>query len=271
MVVATPIGNLGDLSSRAVAALRGADVIVCEDTRRTRALLSHAGVTGKRLVALPAPREASGVAQLVAWLGEGKTVALVSDAGTPAVSDPGARLVSAATCEGYRVEAVPGPSALLAALVVSGLATDRFCFEGFLPRKGAERRARLTSVAAEERTTVLYEAPPRVAATLADLAGACGAGRAVVVARELTKRHEEVWRGSLGEAAALAAAAEPRGEHVIVLAGGPSTEPVDDDRLDTALRQHMSAGMSARDAARVVAEKLAVGRRRAYEAALRLR
>jgi 16S rRNA (cytidine1402-2'-O)-methyltransferase len=272
VLVGTPIGNLGDLTPRAVATLEGADVIVCEDTRRTRQLLTHAGVRGRRLVAVHAHREAQSVAQVVAWLREGKRVALVTDAGMPAVSDPGARLVAAVTAAGLPVEVVPGPSAVLAALVASGLPTDRFSFEGFLPRKGHERADRLRQIAADDRTTVIFEAPPRVAATLADLAEACGPGRRVAVARELTKLHEEVWRGQLGEAARLAGTAAARGEHVIVLGGRPPSESeLPDETIEAAVRARLEAGASARDAAHAVAEELDVARRKAYEMALRLR
>ena len=272
VLVGTPIGNLGDLTPRAVEVLADADVIVCEDTRRTRQLLTHAGVRSRRLVAVHAHREAQSVAAVTGWLREGKRVALVSDAGMPAVSDPGARLVAAVAAAGFPVEVVPGPSAALAALVVSGLPTDRFCFEGFLPRKGPERAARLQAVAGDERTTVIFEAPLRVAATLADLAEACGPGRRVAVARELTKLYEEVWRGPLGEAARLAAAAPSRGEHVIVVAGRPPSEGVPaEDQIEAAVRAQLEAGASARDAAHAVAAELDVARRKAYEVALRLR
>jgi 16S rRNA (cytidine1402-2'-O)-methyltransferase len=271
ILVASPIGNLGDLTPRAVETLDAADVILCEDTRRTRALLTHAGVSaGRRLVALDAHREAASVKQVLAWIAEGKQVAVVSDAGMPAVSDPGARLVAAVAAAGGSVGVVPGPSAVLAALVVSGLPTDRFCFEGFLPRKGRERRSRLADLAAEERTSVLFESPLRVAATLAELAAACGPDRPVAVVRELTKLHEEVWRGALGRAAELAAASTPRGEHVIVVGGHSGPEVADED-LEEAVARCLEEGSSARDAATAVAARLGVGRRRAYEAALRLR
>jgi len=270
VLVASPIGNLGDLSPRAAQTLAEADVVLCEDTRRTRALLTHAGIARAQLVALDAHREARVVRQVLDWIGEGKRVAVVSDAGMPAVSDPGARLVAAVAATGAAVAVVPGPSAVLAALVVSGLPTDRFSFEGFLPRKGAQRRSRLAELAAEARTTVLFEAPPRVAGTLADLAEACGPERPVAVARELTKLYEEVYRGTLGEAAELAAAASPRGEHVIVVGGAAEAE-VPEDELERELRRCLAAGSSARDAATSVAARLGVGRRRAYEAALRLR
>ena len=272
VLVGTPIGNLGDLSPRAVEALAAADVILCEDTRRTRQLLTHAGIKGKRLVALPGHREAQSVAPVVGWLGEGKTLAVASDAGMPAVSDPGARLVAAVTAAGFPVEVVPGPSAVLTALVVSGLPTERFCFEGFLPRRGAERTRRLNAIASQERTTVLFEAPHRLAATLVDLAEACGGGRRVAVARELTKLHEEIWRGSLRDAADRAAETEARGEYAIVVEGRDPGEaaPADAD-IEAAVRARLEAGQSARDAAHAVADELAVGRKRAYEMALRLR
>ncbi|HET6794904.1 MAG TPA: 16S rRNA (cytidine(1402)-2'-O)-methyltransferase [Acidimicrobiales bacterium] len=270
VLVATPIGNLGDLSPRAVQTLADADVVLCEDTRRTRQLLSHAGISARRLVAVHAHREAATVGDLRTWLAEGRRVALVSDAGTPAVSDPGARLVSAAVRAGARVEVVPGPSAALAALVASGLPTDRFAFEGFLPRKGPHRADRLRDIATEQRTVVLFESPVRLASTLADLAEACGAWRPAAVAREITKVYEEVWRGSLGEGAALAAAFAPRGEQVVVVGGCPPPV-VGEEEIEAAVRARLEAGDSPRDAASAVAGSLAVGRRRAYEVALRLR
>lgn len=272
VLVATPIGNLGDLPPRAVEALGGADVILCEDTRRTRALLTHAGLAGRRLVAMDANREAAAIARVLGLIREGKTVALATDAGMPAVSDPGARLVAAVTAAGGEVSVIPGPSAALAALVVSGLPTDRFVFEGFLPRKGSERAARLHALAGEGRTSIIFEAPLRLAATLADLVAACGGNRRVAVARELTKLHEEVWRGVLGDAADLAGWVTPRGEQVIVLGGLPAAAaPPADETVTAAIREHLAAGASARDAARVVATELGVPRRRAYELALKLR
>jgi 16S rRNA (cytidine1402-2'-O)-methyltransferase len=216
--VATPIGNLGDLSPRAVTALATSDYIYCEDTRRTLKLLSHAVISGPRLVAHHRFNEASTTAAAMDRLNEGATIALVTDAGTPIVSDPGARLVRAALAEGFPVESVPGPSAALAALVVSGLATERWCFEGFLPRQGRQRAERLQAVAGEsERAVVLFESPYRVGRLLDDLAAACGAERPVAVCRELTKLHEEVWRGDLGGAAARARTIKARGEYVLVV------------------------------------------------------
>lgn len=278
VLVGTPIGNLGDLSPRAITALRDADVIAAEDTRRTRALLTHAQVpAGRRLIALHAHNERSVAVQLVDRMRSGARVAYVTDAGMPGISDPGERLVRACLDADVPVEVVPGPSALVAALVTSGLPTGRFVFEGFLPRKGKERSRRLEALVAEERTVVIYESPRRVAATLADLAAALGADRGVAVARELTKVFEEVRRGTLGEVAARyeptphgPATDPPRGEHVIVVA--PSVagegEQVDDDAIDAALRELLLSGMSARDASTAAARELGVPRRRAYERAL---
>jgi 16S rRNA (cytidine1402-2'-O)-methyltransferase len=272
VVVSTPIGNLGDLTPRALETFAHADVVCCEDTRRTRGLLAHAGLTGVRLLSLHEHNEMARVDTVLALLGEGRTVALVSDAGTPVVSDPGGRLVSAAAAAGATVTAVPGPSAVLAALVVSGLPADRFCFEGFLPRRGGDRRRRVAAVAGEARTVVLFEAPGRLVATLGELVEACGPERRVVVAREMTKLHEEVWRGSLGDAWAAFAEREVRGEIVIVLAGDPTSGRAPDDTVvSEAVRVRLEAGDSLRDAAGRVAAQLGVSRRRAYDLALGLR
>jgi 16S rRNA (cytidine1402-2'-O)-methyltransferase len=270
VLVGTPIGNLGDLSPRAVEALRSADAICCEDTRRTGRLLQHAGLDRRPLVVVNEHTEAREVPGVLARLGRGERVAVVSDAGMPGISDPGERLVRAAIAAGHPVEVVPGPSAALAALVSSGLAAGRFVFEGFLPRKGPGRAARLAAVAAEPRTVVLYEAPHRLARTVADLVGVCGPDRRVAVARELTKLHEEVWRGSLGDALAWVRAAAPRGEIVLVLDGAPAAAPPDEEALVDALRDELAAGATARDAARAVAARLDVPRRRVYDLATRL-
>jgi 16S rRNA (cytidine1402-2'-O)-methyltransferase len=268
-VVGTPIGNLSDLSPRASAALAGADVIACEDTRRTGRLLSLAGIAHRRLVVVNEHTERSATPSLVAAALGGESVVLVSDAGLPAISDPGHLLVTAAIEAGLEVEVVPGPSAVLVALVASGLASDRFCFEGFLPRKGAERARRLGALATEARTSVIFEAPHRIARTLADLRDAVGPDRPVAVARELTKLYEEVWRTTLGDAAAVAAAGEPRGEHVVVLGGAPQVE-VGDDEVSAALRARLDAGATRRDAVDAVVAELGVARKRAYSLALEL-
>jgi 16S rRNA (cytidine1402-2'-O)-methyltransferase len=269
VLVGTPIGNLGDLSPRAVEALAAADAICCEDTRRTGRLLQHAGVERKgALMMVNEHTEAREVDGVLARLARGERVAVVSDAGMPGISDPGERLVRAAVDAGHVVEVVPGPSAALAALVASGLSTGRFVFEGFLPRKGSGRTERLAAVAAERRTVVLYEAPHRLPRTLADLASVCGDDRPVAVARELTKLHEDVWRGTLGEAAAWAVERPPRGELVVVIDRAPGAPPPDDDALVDALNVELAAGSSARDAARAVAARLGVPRRHAYDLAV---
>jgi 16S rRNA (cytidine1402-2'-O)-methyltransferase len=271
VLVATPIGNLGDLSPRAVRALAEADVVACEDTRRTRQLMSHAQVpAGGRLVAVNDHNESSRVGWLLGLLDEGKQVALVTDAGMPGISDPGERLVAAAVAAGHRVEAVPGPSAALAALVVSGLPTGRFCFEGFLPRKGGARSERLAELAGERRTTVLFEAPHRVRQMVADLVEALGPLRRVAVARELTKAYEETWRGSLGDAVVHLAEREPRGEYVLVVAGAPPPPPAGPAAVEDALRVRLDAGADKRSAIAEVAAELSVPKRQVYEVATRL-
>lgn len=264
VLVGTPIGNLGDLAPRAVEALAGADLVCCEDTRRTGRLLQHAGVRAAALRVTNEHTEGSVVDEVLDRLGRGERVAVVSDAGMPGISDPGERLVAAAAAAGHVVEVVPGPSASLAALVASGLPAGRFCFEGFLPRKGAARTARLAAVAGERRTTVLYEAPHRLARTLDDLTAACGADRPVAIARELTKLHEEVWRGTLGGAVERMAAVEPRGEHVLVLGGAPVPEAVGDDELAAALAAARAGGATTRDAVAEVAAAFGVARRHVY-------
>ena len=224
--MATPIGNLGDLSPRAATALAAADFIYCEDTRRTLKLLNHASITGPRLVSHHRFNEAATTAAAIERLRAGATIALVTDAGTPLVSDPGGRLVRAALAEGFEVEAVPGPSAALTALVVSGLATDRWCFEGFIPRQGRQRAERLAAVAGEaDRAVVIFESPYRVQRLLDDLVAVCGAERPVAVCRELTKLYEEVWRGGLGQAAERAKVTKARGEYVLVLGAGAGAYP----------------------------------------------
>jgi 16S rRNA (cytidine1402-2'-O)-methyltransferase len=265
VVVGTPIGNLDDLSPRAVDTLAGADLICCEDTRRTGRLLQHAGVDRRPpLRTVNDHTEARAIADVVRRVASGQRVALVSDAGMPGISDPGERLVRAVAADGQRVEVVPGPSAAVAALVVSGLPAGRFVFEGFLPRKGSGRSSRLEALAGERRTAVLYEAPHRLARTLADLVDACGPDRRVTVARELTKRHEEVWRGTLAEAVVWAGDREPPGEIVIVLEGAPEPPDPDDPAIEAGLRRALAAGVSPRDAAAEVARSLGVAKRRAY-------
>ena len=268
VLVGTPIGNLGDLPPRAVEALSAADAICCEDTRRTGRLLAHAGVERRPLIVVNDHTENREVGRVLARLARGERVAVVTDAGMPGISDPGERLVRAAARDWHTIEVVPGPSAAIAGLVVSGLPASRFVFEGFLPRKGAARTERLAALAGEARTIVAYEAPHRVGRTLADLASALGHHRRVAVARELTKLHEEVWRGTLAEAVAWAAEREPPGEIVLVVDGAPEAPPPGDDDLVAALRDRLAAGASARDAAAAVAEAFGVPKRRAYALAI---
>jgi 16S rRNA (cytidine1402-2'-O)-methyltransferase len=267
-LVATPIGNLGDAPPRATAALARAAIVCCEDTRRTGRLLEHLGIHGARYLVVNEHTEHAARSEVVGALLRGDHVALVTDAGTPGVSDPGALVVRAALEAGCTVTMVPGPSAAVMALVLSGFDTTRFVFEGFLPRSGGERDARVAEVAQERRTTVLYEAPHRLERTLADLAAACGPLRRVAIARELTKLHEEVRRSTLGEAVEHARTEEPRGEFVLVVEGAPPPVPATDDELRTSLGAMLDLGVSLRDAAAKLAALHEVSRNRAYQLAL---
>jgi 16S rRNA (cytidine1402-2'-O)-methyltransferase len=269
VLVGTPIGNMGDLSPRARDALTNADVIACEDTRRTGRLLELSGVGRRPMLVINDHTEAAQVREVVERVARGERVAVVTDAGMPGISDPGERLVRAVAAAGHPVEVVPGPSAVVSALVVSGLPAGRFVFEGFLPRKGSGRSARLRALAEEPRTAVLYEAPHRVAATIADLAEACGTSRRVALVRELTKLHEEVWRGTLDDAVGYLDQVQPRGEYVVVLEGAPEAPDADDDAIVGALAQARASGSSTKDAVAAVADLLGVSKRRVYDLATR--
>ncbi len=268
-VVATPIGNLGDISFRALATLAAADLVVAEDTRVTKTLLAHYGVTTP-LFAYHEHNADAVRPQLIARLETGQALALVSDAGTPLISDPGFRLVAEALARAVPVTAVPGASAVMAGLTVAGLPTDRFFFEGFLPSRSAARRQRIAKLATVPGTLVFFEAPRRVAETLADLAAVLGARRAAM-ARELTKMFETVKRGTLPElAAALAAGDPPRGEIVLLVEppvdDGLALDPATlDDRIRAALRT-----LSVKDAASVVAGETGQPRREVYARAIKL-
>jgi len=265
VLVGTPIGNLGDLPPRAVEALRTASLICCEDTRRTGRLLQHAGVPAPRLAVCNEHTEPARIAEVLATLGEGGDVAVVTDAGSPGISDPGERLVRAVIDAGFDVTTVPGPTALVTALVTSGLPTGRFVFEGFLPRSGRARAERLADLAGERRTIIIYEAPHRVVRTLGDLAKTFGEDRPVVVARELTKLWETIVRGKLGDIDL----GEPRGEYVLVIAGAPDPAgPPDDDAIRLALRAELAGGATTRDAATAVARRLGVPKRLVYALAV---
>jgi len=260
-LVATPIGNLGDLAPRSIEVLANAALVCCEDTRRTGRLLQHAGIRAPRLAVANEHTEFHRIADVLDVLGSGGDVAVVTDAGTPGVSDPGERLVRAAIDAGYGVAAVPGPVAAITALIISGLPTDRYVFEGFLPRSGRERTRRLAEIAAEPRTIVLYEAPHRIARTVADLAAACGGDRRLAVCRELTKLYEQVVRGTLAEIEL----GEPRGEYVIVLAGAPVDDgPVAEETIRLALETELAGGSTKKDAVSNVATTLAVPKKRVY-------
>jgi 16S rRNA (cytidine1402-2'-O)-methyltransferase len=271
VLVATPLGNLGDITARALDTLRNADVIACEDTRRTAGLLTHFGIERPRLMVVNDHTEPGQIAPILDVLAAGKTVALVSDAGSPGISDPGERLVAAAVAAGYPVSATPGASAAIMAVSISGLPAGRWVFEGFLPRSGGGRTARLSEVAKEERTIVLYEAPHRLAQTLQQLATACGGDRPIVLARELTKLHEDVWRGTLGAAVEHAAAVEPRGEYVLVLAGAPEAGPSTDADIVEALTSRIAGGLDKKAAIAEVAGELRIPKRHVYSLALTLR
>ena len=269
-VVATPIGNLADLSERAREALAGADVIAAEDTRHTAALLKAAGIV-KPLLSLHEHNESRRVPALLARLALGERVALVSDAGTPLLSDPGYDLVRAAAAAGFEVSVVPGPSAITAALAVAGLPTDRFCFEGFLPARERERRAALGALAHEPRTLVFFEAPHRIAAALEDMAVVLGAEREAVVARELTKAHETIYRGTLRELAVRAAAEAnfARGELTLVVRGARPSSAAVDERLLLRAIEVLSKELPPGRAAALAAQITGATRAAAYALATR--
>ncbi|HZS62912.1 MAG TPA: 16S rRNA (cytidine(1402)-2'-O)-methyltransferase [Xanthobacteraceae bacterium] len=267
-IVATPIGNLGDITLRALETLAAANVIACEDTRVTRKLLDRYGI-GTPLTPYHEHNATEARPKLLARLEAGQSIALVSDAGTPLVSDPGFKLVRAAREAGHAVTALPGASAALAALSIAALPTDRFFFEGFLPPKETARRARLTEIRRLPATLILFETGPRLAATLADLAAVLGP-REAAICRELTKLHEEVRRGPLAALAAHYAKGEaPRGEIVIVIAPPPEEKPPEVGELDDLLRHALDRG-SVKDAVSEVADATGLPRRDIYQRALAL-
>ena len=267
-LVPTPIGNLGDISRRMAEILSTADFIAAEDTRVTAKLLNHLDIKKPMVIYHRHNCDTAGPAILDRLQG-GETCALVTDAGTPGISDPGEDLVALCAAAGVKVEAVPGPCALTVALSVSGLPTGRFTFEGFLPMNKKNRRARLDALAAEERTMIFYEAPHKLRDTLDDLAAAFGPDRPVAVCRELTKLHEEVIRTTLGEAAARYAEQEPRGEFVLVAAGcPPQAELGDEDAALARAEELRRAGLPLKAAAAQAAEEFGVKKRALYNRAL---
>jgi 16S rRNA (cytidine1402-2'-O)-methyltransferase len=267
VLAATPLGDSRDASPRLVEALGSADVVAAEDTRRLRALAAVLGVTVRgRIISHYDAVEAARIPALLAAIRGGATVLVVTDAGMPAVSDPGFRLVAACVAEGLRVSCLPGPSAVTTALAVSGLPSDRFCFEGFPPRRDGPRRRWLAGLAAEGRTCVFFESPHRLAATLAEAAEVLGVDRPAAVCRELTKPYEEVRRGGLG-ALAKWAAAGVRGEITVVLAGALLAEPPDVAELVGEVRERVAAGERLKDAVAAVATEHGVPKRDLYQAA----
>lgn len=270
-LVATPIGNAADITLRALDVLRRADILAAEDTRRTRQLMDIHGValSGRPIISYHDRNGAQRRPQIMAWLAEGKSVAYASDAGTPLIADPGYRLVEEAHAAGHAVHAVPGASSVLAALSVAGLPTDRFLFAGFLPARAAARRKALAEVATVPATLVFFESPRRVAEALSDMAAGLGATRDAVLARELTKKFEEVRRGTLGDLSAeLASEAAPKGEIVLVVAP-PNPVEATEDELDDALAEAL-ADHSVKDASRMVADRLGLPRRDVYARAIAL-
>lgn len=267
-IVATPIGNLEDMTFRAVRILQEADWIAAEDTRHTGKLLQRFQITTPQ-ISYHAHNRTSRLPDLLDRLQDGKTIALVSDAGMPGISDPGYELVSACVEAGILVIPVPGASAVITALSAAGLPTDRFVFEGFLPAKGTERRDRLESLASEPRTLVFYEAPHRVRQTLTDLLNTVGGDRRIVLARELTKLHEEFWRGSVAEAIAHYTSRDPQGEFTILVAGAELTLPMlSESALKAELGTLINQGLSRSQASRQLAQQTNLPRREIYQIAL---
>ena len=263
MVCATPIGNLDDISDRLRETLESADVIYAEDTRRTSKLLRHLGID-KRTRSLFAGNESSRTSELIEDVRAGKKVALVSDAGMPTISDPGADAVRQARQSGLSVSVVPGPSAVTMAIALSGMPGERFVFEGFLPRKASERVRQIELIASDQRPVVIFASPHRLVDDLEDLAAHTGADRVVVVNREMTKLHEETWAGTIGEAIAHWDGREVRGELTLVLAPGASQVPDMESALAEAMLR-VASGAKISESARGVAEETGVSRRELYE------
>jgi 16S rRNA (cytidine1402-2'-O)-methyltransferase len=267
-VVATPIGNLEDMTFRAIATLRTVDVIAAEDTRHTGKLLHHFQITTPQ-ISYHDHNRLSRLSEMLRRLQQGQAIALVTDAGMPGISDPGYELVKACAEAGVVIVPIPGASAVVTALSAAGLPTDRFVFEGFLPTKGQERRDRLEAMQAETRTLVLYEAPHRVRQTLQDLGETLGIERAVVLARELTKLHEQFWRGTVGEAIAYYQTKEPQGEFTLVVAGVEREQPIlSESALKAELKALMNQGLSRSQASRQLAQQTSFSRREIYQLAL---
>ncbi|HET8878907.1 MAG TPA: 16S rRNA (cytidine(1402)-2'-O)-methyltransferase [Arthrobacter sp.] len=272
MLAATPIGNVGDASARLIGLLETADIVAAEDTRRLHRLVQNLGITVTgRVISYHEHNEAAKTGELLDQVRQGKTLVMVTDAGMPSVSDPGFRLVEGAVAAGITVTAVPGPSAVLTALALSGLPTDRFCFEGFLPRKAGERAGRLAELDAEQRTMVFFEAPHRLEPMLRALHERFGADRRAAICRELTKTYEEVIRGDLRELLRWAEDSEIRGEIAVVVGGAPRREPGRPEDQVAAVNALMAQGMRLKEAVAAVAEDARVSKRELYSAVLAAR
>ncbi|MBP0002147.1 MAG: 16S rRNA (cytidine(1402)-2'-O)-methyltransferase [Cyanobacteria bacterium SBC] len=267
-VVGTPIGNLEDMTFRAVTTLKTVDVIAAEDTRHTGKLLQHFQISTPQ-IAYHHHNRSQRIPEILDRLQRGNAIALVTDAGMPGISDPGYELVKACAESGVSVVPIPGVSASITALSVSGLDSQRFTFEGFLPTKGKERRERLEQLAGDVRTLIFYEAPHRLRETLSDLAAVLGKPRSIVLARELTKRFEEIWRGTLEESIERYREREPKGEYTIVVAGASSESIVlSEEALKAELQQLMAQGISRSQASRQLAQSSQLSRRQLYQLAL---
>ena len=265
-LVGTPIGNLEDITLRAIRILQEVDLIAAEDTRRTGKLLQHLQIATPQ-ISYHEHNQNSRTPELIARLQQGLQIALVTDAGMPSISDPGVELVRSAIAHQIAVVPIPGGTAVVSALAVSGMSTNRFVFEGFLPHKASERQARLELLRSETKTIVLYEAPHHLIKTLEDLAEVLGKSRAIVLARELTKVHEEFWRGNIGEAIAMYAKdRQPKGEYTLVIAGAPETSLITSQaELKEELRQLLAQGMTRSQASRQLAKLTSLSRREIYQ------
>jgi 16S rRNA (cytidine1402-2'-O)-methyltransferase len=269
-LVGTPIGNLEDITLRALRILQEADLIAAEDTRHTGKLLHHFQIPTPQ-ISYHQHNEQQKIPQLLEKLRAGQLIALVTDAGMPGISDPGYLLVAACVAEGIKVEPIPGPTAVITGLSASGLPSDRFVFEGFLPAKGADRQQRLQGIASEPRTIVFYESPHRLRKTLADLAQVVQPERAIVLGRELTKLHEEFWRGTVAEAISHYNQKEPQGEYTVILAGAAiTTIQHSDESLKSELAKMFERGLSRSEASKQLAALTAIGKRHIYQLALEM-
>jgi 16S rRNA (cytidine1402-2'-O)-methyltransferase len=267
-LVGTPIGNLGDMTMRGIQVLQDVDTIAAEDTRHTGKLLHHFQIKTPQ-ISYHQHNEQQRIPELISQLQSGKSIALVTDAGMPGISDPGYLIVAACVAAGIRVIPIPGVTAVITAVSASGLPSNRFAFEGFLPAKGQERKDRLEAVSGDSRTLVFYESPHRLRQTFADFGTTFGIDRQIAICRELTKLHEEFWRGSVGGAIEHYTQTEPQGEYVLVLAGALVSHPtLSDEAIDRALIELMLAGTSRSQASKIVAEQISQSRRYVYQLAL---